>query len=176
VNERVVTTSPAKRAKEIAELASDRRVVARRLPMDFTLAGAMATCLFFAPEVPGLWLLFGLGALWAVGGFLTLLTTTRKLAGTLPEERGKRSDDKALAKAQNTLGCLGFLLMGTACAAILFHASRGTWPWQPWVVALGGIVGQISGIAAIAWSRRSSVSSAHDRGPEACDGPSGEHP
>lgn len=88
---------PDKRVREIREPASDRRVIARRLPMDSTLAGALA---------------------------------------------------------QNTLGCLGFLLIGTAGVVVVFYAHRGTWPWQPWVVALGGLVGQISGIGVIAWCRR----------------------
>lgn len=143
--------------------------------MDFTFAGVVVTWLFFWPRVPGLWGLFALAALWSVGGLLTVTSTTRKLAGTLPEERGKRSDDKALAKAQNTLGCLGVLLVGTACAAILFHASRGTWPWQPWVVALGGVVGQVAGIAVIAWSRHAHQALGPDRPGLPSDGPQDAH-
>src|SRR5262249_53590692 len=151
---RARTTNTTKRAKAIAELASNRRVTARRLPMDFTLAGVVITWLVFWPRVAGLWVLFCVAALWTVGGLLTVISTTRKLAGTLPEERGKRSDDRALARAQNTLGCLSALFIGTTCAAIVFHMNRGTWPWQPWVVALGGVVGQVAGIAVVAWSRR----------------------
>jgi len=154
------------RAREIADLASSRRVVARRLPMDCTLAGVLGTWLAFAPNVLGLWMFFGLAALWAGGGLYTVISTTRKLAGTLPEERGKRSDDKALAKAQTqTLGCLGILVVGTAGIVLVFHAHRGTWPWQPWIAALGGLIGQICSVGAVAWSRR-----AHRAVPAPCLG------
>jgi hypothetical protein len=111
------------------------------------------------PALPQLARGRAIAALWTVAGLYALITTSRKLASTLPEERGKRSDDKALARAQNTLGCLGPLLIGTACVVVIFYAHRGTWPWQPWIVAVGGIVGQVSGIAAIEWEpARASVS------------------
>jgi len=144
----------AKRAAEIRGRASDRRVLARRLPFDLAAVGAIAIAAGLAyPDGPGLWVYLAFALLLGGGGTFAIVNATRGLRDTLPEERGKRSDDKALAKAQRSLGCLPLLAGGAFAGATLFWTLNSRWPWQPWVVALGGASGHVVAVAVIQWSR-----------------------
>jgi hypothetical protein len=66
-------------------------------------------------ETPGIWFLFGGALIGTLGETGNVIATTRALAGTALEQRGKQSDDLALAKAQRSLGCIP-LLLGVSCS------------------------------------------------------------
>jgi hypothetical protein len=147
---------------QTAERASDRRVTARRLPFDLAVAGSIGTAVVLGRgHGTGLWVFLGMALLLGLGGIYGMVVLTRELAGTRPHERGKRSDDAALAKAQRSLGCLPFLVGGAGAAAALFRSLNDHWPIEPWIVALGGLGGHIVGVAVIAWARRSHAEGRH---------------
>jgi hypothetical protein len=142
-------------ARTPAELASNRRVNARRLPVDLTVAGTLVTAIVLTGgRVAGVWVYLAMGLLVAAGGIASVIVTTRKLSGTRPEERGKRSDDKALAKAQRSWGCLPILFLVALVSAAFFRFVTGYWPAAPWILALGGVAGHLVGVSVIAWARR----------------------
>ena len=141
-------------AQELRDRASNRRVIARGLPFELAVAGSSGTCLAFAPRETGLWVVFVMAAVASVGGIVGIVSASRQLAGTTWAERGKRSDDKALASAQRTVGCLPLLVVLATIATVLKRYSTGESAWQPWVVVCGGAIGHLIGVAVIAWSRR----------------------
>ena len=139
---------------DTAQLASYRRVNARALPFDLAVVGALGTALALTGgRVLGLCVYFGIASL-SVLGVASMVSQTRKLAGTRPEERGKRSDDRALAKAQRSVGCLPILFFGALGSAALFRTLNDRWPIEPWIVALGGFAGHVVGVGVIAWCRK----------------------
>ena len=139
---------------EVAQRASDRRAGARRLPFDLAVAGSFGTALALeGGHGTGLWVYFGMALLLGAGGLYGIVVLTRDLAATRPEDRGKRSDDKALAKAQWSSGCLPILVVGAASASALYRFLNDRWPVAPWIIALGGLAGHIVGVAVIAWAR-----------------------
>jgi hypothetical protein len=144
---------PRNIAREIRELASDRRVSARQLPFFLTLTGATGACLF-SERAMGLWLAFGYSAFQAALAIWIVVSNSRMLADTRPQERGKRSDDKALSRAQRSFGCLPILLVLLIAAAVASRIGRGVWLWEAGVVGAAGVVGHVLGISIIAWSRR----------------------
>jgi len=146
-------------ARVIAEKAGDRRVVARGLPFDLALVGALGGLLVIVQERP-FWIAFTVVAFISILGVLTVISTSRALAATKAEERGKRSDDKALAKVQRSLGCLPILLIGATAISLVVHLRTGSWPWQPWVVVAGGLLGHLLAVGIIRWSR-----SVHEEAP-----------
>ena len=143
---------PRNPARVIAEKATDRRVVARRLPFDLALVGALGSFLLLVRIGP-LWIGFALVAFISLLGVLTVISTSRQLAATTAEERGKRSDDKALAKAQRSLGCLPILFIAAAVISLVVHHRAGDWPWQPWLIVGGGLLGHLLAVGIIRWSR-----------------------
>ena len=143
---------PRNPARVIAEKASDRRVVARRLPFDLALVGALGGFVVIVRQGP-FWIAFAVVALISTLGVLTVISTSRQLATTKAEERGKRSDDKALAKAQRSLGCLPILFIAAAVISLVIHYRTGSWPWQPWLVVGGGLLGHLLAVGIIRWSR-----------------------
>ena len=143
------------RLSETAQLASYRRVSARALPFDMAVVGVFGTSLVLAGgRGTALWVAFGLALLLGLGWIYGVVSLTRHLAGTRPEERGKRSDDKALARAQWSLGCLPFLFLGAAVATAWFRFLNDRWLVEPWIIALGGLAGHIVGVCVIAWCRK----------------------
>jgi hypothetical protein len=93
-------------------------------------------------------------AFYALGDSALVVLNTRRLLGTLPSDRGKRSDDRALATAQRSWGCLPLLFIGSLVLGWIGFP----WPTGTHVVFLSvlllGLLGHAVAVGIIAWARR----------------------
>jgi hypothetical protein len=131
--------------------------MARGLPFQLSAATTLGALLLAAPErVPGLWVFFGMDLFLGVALVASFLRATRSLRGTAPEQRGTRSDDKALAKAQRSVGCLPFVPVAALIVWVLSAPQKRAAVASLALHAFGAcVVGHLAGVVLISWARRS---------------------
>ena len=131
--------------------------MARGLPFQLSAATTLGALLLAVPErMPGLWVLFGMCFFLGVALVASFLRATRLLRGTVPEQRGKRSDDKALAKAQRSMGCLPFVLVAALIVwALSAPQKRAAVAGLALYTVAGCVFGHLAGVVLIIWARRS---------------------